>query len=125
MECYSTISKNVFCEEFNAYNSFNVAIDFEDGKVSLCRIPHTITLYHMRIIIRSHLIGPFYPQLSHLWYHVPPEFVKEGIDEFLFVRNDEDLQHAIHWHSMMVPMAKISFYVNFMKVEKCDNFVCI
>jgi len=49
----------------------------------------------MRIIIRSHLMGPSEPPLSHLWYHVPPEFVAEGIDEFLFVRNDEDLQHAI------------------------------
>jgi len=26
---------------------------------------------------------------------------------------------------MMVPTVTISFYVNFMKVEKCDNFVPI
>jgi len=39
---------------------------------------------------------PFEPQLSYLWYHVPPESVEEGIDEFLFVRNHEDLQHVIH-----------------------------
>jgi len=49
----------------------------------------------MRIIIRSHLMKPFEPQLSHLWYHVPPEFVEEGIDEFPFIRNEEDLHHAI------------------------------
>jgi len=85
----------VFCEELNAYKSFNVAIDFEDRRFSLCRIPNGVTLNHMCIIIRSHLMGPFEPPLSHLWYHVPPEFVEEGIGEFLFVRNDEDLQHAI------------------------------
>jgi len=115
----------VFCEELNAYNSFNSAIDFDDGRFSLCRIPNGVTLNHMRIITRSHLMRPFEPPLSHLWYHVPPEFVEEGIDEFLFVRNDKDLQHAIQWHSMMLPTATISFYVNFMKVEKCENFVCI
>jgi len=115
----------VLFEELNAYNSFNATIDFEDGRFSLCRTPNRVTLNHMSIIIRSHLMGPSEPPLSHLWYHVPPEFVAEGIDEFLFVRNDEDLQHAIQWHSMMVPTVTISFYVNFMKVEKCDNFVPI
>ena len=115
----------VLFEELNAYNSFNAAIDFEDGRFSLCRLPNGVTLNHMHIIIRSHLMGPSKPPLSHLWYHVPPEFVAEGIDEFLFVRNDEDLQHAIQWHSMIVPTVTISFYVNFMKVEKCDNFVPI
>jgi len=115
----------VLFEELNAYNSFNAAIDFEDGRFFLYRIPNGVTLNHMCIIIRSHLIGPFEPPLSHLWYHVPPEFVEESIDEFLFVRNDEDLQHAIQWHSMMVSTTTISFYVNFMKVEKYDNFVYI
>jgi len=112
-------------EELNAYNFFNAVIDFEDGSFSLCRIPNGVTLNHMCIIIRSHLMGPSEPQLSHLWYHVPLEFAVEGINEFLFVRNDEDLQHVIQWHSMMVPTMTISFYVNFMKVEKCDNFVPI
>jgi len=70
-------------------------------------------------------MGPFKPPLSHLWYYVPPKFVEEGIDEFLFIRNDEDIQHAFQWHLMRVPTTTISFYVNFMKVEKCDNFVCI
>jgi len=40
----------------------------------------------------------FYFILSNILpgcYNVPPEFVEEDIDEFLFVRNDEDLQHAI------------------------------
>jgi len=115
----------VLFEELNAYNSFNAAIDFEDGRFSLCRLPNGATLNHMRIIIRIHFMGPSKPPLSHLWYHVPPGFFAEGIDEFLFVRNDEDLQHAIQWHSMMVPTVTISFYVNFMKVEKCDNFVPI
>ena len=45
---------------------------------------------------KNHLMEPFEPQLSYLWYHVPPESVEEGIDEFLFVRNHEDLQHVIH-----------------------------
>jgi len=114
----------VLFEELNAYKSFNAAIDFEDGRFSLCRFPNGVTLNHMCIIIRSHLIGPSEPLLSHLWYHISAEFVVKGIDEFLFVRSDEDLQHAIHWHSMMVPTTLIFFYVNFMKVEKCDNFVC-
>ena len=82
----------VLFEELNAYNSFNAAIDFEDGRFSLCRLPNGVTLNHM---IRSHLMGPSEPPLSHLWYHVPPEFVAEGIDEFFFARNDEDLQHVI------------------------------
>jgi len=81
----------VFYEELNAYNSFNVAIDFEDERFSLCKISNGATLKHMHIIIRSHLMRPFEPPLSHLWYHVPPEFVKEGINELLFVRNDKDL----------------------------------
>jgi len=98
----------ILFEDLNAYNSFNVAIDFEDGRFSLCRIPNGVTLNHMRIIIRSHLMGLFEPPLSHQWYHVPPKFVAEGINEFLFVRNDEDLQHVIQWHSMMVPTATIS-----------------
>jgi len=115
----------VLFEDLNAYNSFNAAIDFKDGRFSLCRFANGVTLNHMRIIIRSHLIGPFEPPLSHVWYHVPPEFVAQGIDESFFIRNDEDLQHAIQWHAMMVPTTTISFYVNFMKVEKCDNFVHI
>ena len=82
----------VLFEELNAYNSFNAAIDFEDGRFSLCRLPNGVTLNHM---IRSHLMGPSEPPLSHLWYHVPPEFVEEGIDEFPFIRNEEDLHHAI------------------------------
>jgi len=81
----------VFCEDLNAYNSFNAAIDFEDGRLCLCRIPNRVTLNHTRVIIRSHLMGQFEPPLNHLWYHVPSEFVEEGIDGFLFVRNDEDL----------------------------------
>jgi len=106
----------VLFEKLNAYKSFNAAIDFEDGRFSLCRLPNVVTVNHMHIIIRSHLMGPSKPLLSHLWYHVPPKFVAEGIDESLLVRNDEDLQHAIQWHSMMVPTTTISFYVNFMKV---------
>ena len=115
----------VLFEELNSYNSFNAAIDFEDGRFSLCRFANGVTLNHMHIIIRSHLMRPSEPPLSHLWYHVPLEFVAQGIAEFLFIRNDEDLQHAIQWHAIMVLTTTISFYVNFMKVEKCDKFVHI
>jgi len=113
----------VFTKEMNVLNSFNVGIYFENGRFSFCTFPNGITISHMYTIIRSHLFGPWEPKLIHLWYHVPPQFVEKGTSDFVFLRNDEGVQHVIHWHLVMVPIETMSFYVNFMKVEKSDN-VC-
>jgi len=63
------------------------------------------------------LLGPWDPDLSHLLYHIP-QFVEEGASDFIFLRNEENCQHVIHWNLVTILVKIVSFYVNFIKVEK-------